>query len=46
MSGRQLRMILESLRMKADARTMKRQDVGIVLQPVTSRTWPISSTAS
>ena len=33
--GRQLRG-LESLRMKADARTMKRQDVGVVLQPITS----------
>jgi methyl-accepting chemotaxis protein len=33
--GRQLRG-LEALRMKADARTMKRQDVGIVLQPISS----------
>jgi len=33
--GRQLRGF-EALRVKADARTMKRQDVGAVLQPVTS----------
>ena len=33
--GRQLRG-LEALRIKADARTLKRQDVGAVLQPITS----------